>query len=165
MFGSIEEYAKPANRDKEVHEIEENGVNFVERGKRSGGRIRMNGFSGDFQQLLSLPISTKGATVMEVKGRSATSIWSPHQHGFQVASRSRGKSHAPVQFWPIWPLSATNRLITSKDHASVQINAGHLDENGIYTGQFSTFALCGFVRAQVHFLSPIFVFCLSFSCF
>ncbi|XP_024028268.1 40S ribosomal protein S21-2 isoform X2 [Morus notabilis] len=44
--------------------------------------------------------------------------------------------------------SATNRLITSKDHASVQINAGHLDENGIYTGQFSTFALCGFVRAQ-----------------
>ncbi|KAM5568991.1 small ribosomal subunit protein eS21y [Rosa sericea] len=44
--------------------------------------------------------------------------------------------------------SATNRLITSKDHASVQINIGHLDENGIYTGQFSTFALCGYVRAQ-----------------
>ncbi|CAL8161234.1 unnamed protein product [Prunus armeniaca] len=43
--------------------------------------------------------------------------------------------------------SATNRLITSKDHASVQINVGHLDENGIYTGQFSTFALCGYVRA------------------
>ncbi|KAL8237447.1 hypothetical protein R6Q59_018528 [Mikania micrantha] len=45
--------------------------------------------------------------------------------------------------------SATNRLITSKDHASVQINVGHLDESGRYTGQFSTFALCGFVRAQV----------------
>lgn len=45
--------------------------------------------------------------------------------------------------------SATNRLITSKDHASVQINVGHLDDNGIYTGQFSTFALCGFIRAQV----------------
>ncbi|MFS8013591.1 putative ribosomal protein S21e [Helianthus anomalus] len=45
--------------------------------------------------------------------------------------------------------SATNRLITSKDHASVQINVGHSDENGLYTGQFSTFALCGFVRAQV----------------
>ncbi|CAN1851111.1 40S ribosomal protein S21-2, partial [Linum perenne] len=44
--------------------------------------------------------------------------------------------------------SATNRLITSKDHASVQINVGHLDANGRYTGQFSTFALCGFVRAQ-----------------
>ncbi|KAL6510955.1 Small ribosomal subunit protein eS21y [Orobanche gracilis] len=45
--------------------------------------------------------------------------------------------------------SATNRLITSKDHASVQINIGHLDENGRYiNGQFSTFALCGYVRAQ-----------------
>eukprot|EP01018_Ginkgo_biloba_P013745 Gb_27652 [translate_table: standard] len=44
--------------------------------------------------------------------------------------------------------SATNRLITSKDHASVQLNIGHLDENGVYTGQFTTFALCGFVRAQ-----------------
>jgi len=41
-----------------------------------------------------------------------------------------------------------NRLITSKDHASVQLNIGHLDENGIYTGQFTTFALSGFVRAQ-----------------
>ncbi|KAF5739871.1 40S ribosomal protein S21-2-like [Tripterygium wilfordii] len=45
--------------------------------------------------------------------------------------------------------SATNRLITSKDHASVQINVGHLGPDGVYTGQFSTFALCGFVRAQV----------------
>ncbi|KAH7293963.1 hypothetical protein KP509_28G050200 [Ceratopteris richardii] len=44
--------------------------------------------------------------------------------------------------------SASNRLITAKDHASVQINVGHLDENGIYTGQFTTFALSGFVRAQ-----------------
>ena len=45
--------------------------------------------------------------------------------------------------------SATNRLITAKDHASVQINVGHLDENGVYNGHFSTFALCGFIRAQV----------------
>ncbi|RHN46877.1 putative ribosomal protein S21e [Medicago truncatula] len=44
--------------------------------------------------------------------------------------------------------SATNRLITAKDHASVQINVGHLDESGVYNGQFSTFALCGFTRAQ-----------------
>ncbi|XP_042476607.1 40S ribosomal protein S21-2-like [Macadamia integrifolia] len=44
--------------------------------------------------------------------------------------------------------SATNRLITSKDHASVQINIGHLNENGEYSGQFTTFALCGFIRAQ-----------------
>ncbi|KAF6144460.1 hypothetical protein GIB67_024687 [Kingdonia uniflora] len=44
--------------------------------------------------------------------------------------------------------SATNRLITSKDHASVQINIGHINESGLYTGQFTTVALCGFVRAQ-----------------
>ena len=44
--------------------------------------------------------------------------------------------------------SATNRLITSKDHASIQINIGHLDEDGVFTGQFSTFVLGGFVRAQ-----------------
>ncbi|XP_031102555.1 40S ribosomal protein S21 [Ipomoea triloba] len=44
--------------------------------------------------------------------------------------------------------SATNRLITSKDHASVQINVGHLNEHGVYDGKYTTFALCGFVRAQ-----------------
>ncbi|XP_078436058.1 small ribosomal subunit protein eS21y-like [Wolffia australiana] len=44
--------------------------------------------------------------------------------------------------------SATNRLITAKDHASVQINVGHVDENGIYTGQYTTIALCGFIRSQ-----------------
>ncbi|URD72938.1 40S ribosomal protein S4 [Musa troglodytarum] len=44
--------------------------------------------------------------------------------------------------------SATNRLITAKDHASVQINIGHLDESGVNTGQFTTFALSGFIRAQ-----------------
>ncbi|MCL7047288.1 hypothetical protein MKW94_016311 [Papaver nudicaule] len=44
--------------------------------------------------------------------------------------------------------SATNRIITAKDHASVQLNIGHVDANGIYNGQFTTFALSGFVRAQ-----------------
>ncbi|XP_019082989.1 PREDICTED: uncharacterized protein LOC104700234 isoform X7 [Camelina sativa] len=39
-------------------------------------------------------------------------------------------------------------LITSKDHAYVQLNIGHLDADGVYTGQFTTFSLCGFVRAQ-----------------
>ncbi|KAG8079377.1 hypothetical protein GUJ93_ZPchr0007g3589 [Zizania palustris] len=44
--------------------------------------------------------------------------------------------------------SATNRIITAKDHASVQINVGHIDENGLYDGRFTTFALSGFIRAQ-----------------
>ncbi|KAJ7950200.1 40S ribosomal protein S21 [Quillaja saponaria] len=36
--------------------------------------------------------------------------------------------------------SATNRLITAKDHASVQINVGHLDEKGVYNNQ--VFHIC-----------------------
>ncbi|RAL52624.1 unnamed protein product [Cuscuta campestris] len=44
--------------------------------------------------------------------------------------------------------SATNRLITSKDHASVQINIGHLNEQGLYVGAQTTYALCGSVRSQ-----------------
>lgn len=45
--------------------------------------------------------------------------------------------------------SWTNKLITAKDHASVQINIGHLDANGVYTGAFTTLALAGSVRAMV----------------
>jgi small subunit ribosomal protein S21e len=43
----------------------------------------------------------------------------------------------------------TNKLITAKDHASVQLNVGHLDDNGVFNGQFSTFAIVGSVRAMV----------------
>ena len=45
--------------------------------------------------------------------------------------------------------SWTNKLITAKDHASVQINIGHLNENGQYDGTFTTIALAGKVRAMV----------------
>ncbi|KAJ3337232.1 hypothetical protein HDU93_001422 [Gonapodya sp. JEL0774] len=44
--------------------------------------------------------------------------------------------------------SATGRLITAKDHASVQLNIGEVDANGRYTGAFTTYAFSGFVRAQ-----------------
>ncbi|OJD40490.1 40s ribosomal protein s21 [Diplodia corticola] len=44
--------------------------------------------------------------------------------------------------------SATNRIIQAKDHASVQISVGKVDENGRYTGENQTYALCGFVRAM-----------------
>jgi hypothetical protein len=44
--------------------------------------------------------------------------------------------------------SATNRLITAKDHASVQINVGKVDSDGkLIPGEFETFALCGYIRA------------------
>jgi len=43
--------------------------------------------------------------------------------------------------------SWTNKLIPAKDHGSVQINIGHIDENGVYNNQYTTFALHGTVRA------------------
>lgn len=44
--------------------------------------------------------------------------------------------------------SATNRIIKAKDHASVQLSVGKVDENGRYTGENKTYAMCGFVRAM-----------------
>merc|ERR1711935_1188528 len=44
--------------------------------------------------------------------------------------------------------SATNRLIEAKDKASVQINIGHVNADGVYTGEYSTMAICGFVRSM-----------------
>jgi len=44
--------------------------------------------------------------------------------------------------------AATNRLITSKDHASVQISIVDVDDEGKATGTSTSFALCGQVRAQ-----------------
>lgn len=44
--------------------------------------------------------------------------------------------------------SASNRLITGKDHASVQINIGKVNEEGLLTGESDTIAMCGFVRRK-----------------
>ncbi|CAE6433969.1 unnamed protein product [Rhizoctonia solani] len=44
--------------------------------------------------------------------------------------------------------AATNRLITSKDHASVQISIADVDANGKALGTSTMFALCGPVRAM-----------------
>ncbi|KCV73380.1 30S ribosomal protein S21e [Fonticula alba] len=44
--------------------------------------------------------------------------------------------------------SVTGRLLTIKDHASVQINVGEVDENGRLTGDFKTYAVSGYVRAN-----------------
>lgn len=45
--------------------------------------------------------------------------------------------------------AATNRLITPKDHASVQFSIADVDEYGVAVpGQATTYAICGFVRGQ-----------------
>ena len=57
-------------------------------------------------------------------------------------------SHVPTR--PYARSSWTNKLIPAKDHGSIQVNIGHLDEEGVYkTGQYTTFALHGTVRATV----------------
>lgn len=45
--------------------------------------------------------------------------------------------------------SWTNRLITATDKGSVQMNIGHLDANGVYSGSYTTVALSGYVRSKV----------------
>lgn len=64
----------------------------------------------------------------------------------------------------------TNKLITAKDHASIQINVGHLNEEGVYDGTFTTFALTGRVRSMVgaiclqnsfHQVSPTYLHCCT----
>jgi hypothetical protein len=45
-------------------------------------------------------------------------------------------------------LTIVDRLITSKDHASVQIAVADVDGNGRALNTTTTFALCGQVRSQ-----------------
>lgn len=51
----------------------------------------------------------------------------------------------PFPFPPYYS-SATNRLITPKDHAAIQLNIGEVDAEGRYTGKSVAFALSGAVR-------------------
>jgi len=44
--------------------------------------------------------------------------------------------------------SATNRLITSKDFASIQLSVVDVDADGKALSTSTTFALCGQVRSQ-----------------
>ncbi|KAG2536008.1 hypothetical protein PVAP13_9NG161746 [Panicum virgatum] len=45
-------------------------------------------------------------------------------------------------------LPRTESSLPGTMHASVQINIGHLDENGLFDGRFTTFGLSRFARAQ-----------------
>jgi len=45
--------------------------------------------------------------------------------------------------------SYTQRLLTSKDHGSVQINVANVDaELGVSTGEYNTYAMSGYIRAK-----------------
>ncbi len=57
-------------------------------------------------------------------------------------------AHQIVDLYIPRKCSATGRLITAKDHASVQLNVGDVDAQGRYVGTFTTYALSGQVRSQ-----------------
>eukprot|EP00341_Mesodinium_pulex_P003794 CAMPEP_0116957208 /NCGR_PEP_ID=MMETSP0467-20121206/43826_1 /TAXON_ID=283647 /ORGANISM="Mesodinium pulex, Strain SPMC105" /LENGTH=81 /DNA_ID=CAMNT_0004643897 /DNA_START=40 /DNA_END=285 /DNA_ORIENTATION=+ len=43
----------------------------------------------------------------------------------------------------------TNRIITAKDHAAVQINVGEVNPaTGTYTRTYKSYALCGYIRQK-----------------
>ncbi|RIB21846.1 ribosomal protein S21e, partial [Gigaspora rosea] len=44
--------------------------------------------------------------------------------------------------------SITNCLITTKDHMSIQINIGEINEKGRFTNTYTTYALCGFIHCS-----------------
>ena len=44
--------------------------------------------------------------------------------------------------------SATGRIISAKDHASVQINFAEVNEEGVATGSVVSYALSGYVRSM-----------------
>lgn len=44
--------------------------------------------------------------------------------------------------------SATNRIITAKDKASIQLNFVGLNEDGVMDGSMTTYALSGYVRQK-----------------
>ncbi|KAJ1929318.1 40S ribosomal protein S21 [Tieghemiomyces parasiticus] len=46
--------------------------------------------------------------------------------------------------------SATNRLITAKDHAAVQINIANVSDKGIAQKSYKTVTIAGFVRQTGH---------------
>ncbi|KAI6118796.1 ribosomal protein S21e [Pisolithus croceorrhizus] len=62
----------------------------------------------------------------------------------KCAATSTFKLSEPVTFLT----SFTGRLITAKDHASVQINIADVDAEGRALPTYTAFALCGQVRSQ-----------------
>eukprot|EP00871_Galdieria_phlegrea_P002681 jgi/Galph1/3413/GphlegSOOS_G2079.1 len=44
--------------------------------------------------------------------------------------------------------AASNRIITARDYASVQISIAKVDAEGKFTGETTTFGLSGFIRRK-----------------
>lgn len=67
----------------------------------------------------------------------------------QASSSMQNAEGQTVELYIPRKCSWTHRLITSDDHAAVQINVGIVDAaTGRYTGEFHTFALSGSLRKR-----------------
>nr|UXY87865.1 40S ribosomal protein S21-2-like [Cryptomonas curvata] len=42
--------------------------------------------------------------------------------------------------------SSTNKILTSRDHSSIQIKIGRINRDGYFDGKSDTYVLCGFLR-------------------
>ena len=42
--------------------------------------------------------------------------------------------------------SSTNKILTSKDHSSIQIKICCVNKDGYYEGKVETYVICGFLR-------------------
>ncbi|KAK6389757.1 40S ribosomal protein S21 [Meristemomyces frigidus] len=81
--------------------------------------------------------------------RTASNNDNPTPHTFsKTPAKMENERGELVDLYVPRKCSATNRIIKAKDHASVQISVGKVDENGRYTGENQVYALCGFVRAM-----------------
>ncbi|KAK2466967.1 hypothetical protein APHAL10511_001225 [Amanita phalloides] len=69
-------------------------------------------------------------------------------HAYLVSKTMENDQGVLVDLYVPRKCAATNRLITSKDHASVQISIADVDANGRALPTSTTFALCGQVRSQ-----------------
>ena len=64
-----------------------------------------------------------------------------------MENEGAGVSISNVDLYVPRKCSWTNRLLTAKDHASVQINVANVDPmTGLATGDSSAFCTCGYIR-------------------
>ncbi|KAJ9490663.1 hypothetical protein VN97_g2596 [Penicillium thymicola] len=103
----------------------------------------------------SSTVSTK-ATIAPLRPRQPSIKEKPSTSNLTVARQNLNTKPAKmendkgeiVDLYVPRKCSATNRIIKANDHASVQLSVGKVDENGRYTGENQTYALCGFIRAR-----------------
>lgn len=72
---------------------------------------------------------------------------SPHRTKLEASTTMQNEEGVNVDLYVPRKCSYTNRLIESKDHASVQINVATVDPaTGVATGEHQSYALAGYIR-------------------